>query len=162
MTSHVLHRDVPLGWYQPRFFSITSGHSWEAWGGERGHPWYGTFAKPKGYFTEGMFEKCWCCLPVRQNCSHNVSQNLSDPRNRNHKSLAIANHNFEVASLSRRNRNEIAVLQVLSESQWFFLSRDCNRIHVSLLLHGLAQVSLRFPRDSLTVASNMRPLRQER
>ena len=42
---------------------------------------------------------------------------LSDPRNRNHKSLAIANHNFEVASFSRRNRNEIAVLQVSSESQ---------------------------------------------
>ena len=42
---------------------------------------------------------------------------LSDPRNRNHKSLAIANHNSEVASFSRRNRNEIAVLQVLSESQ---------------------------------------------
>ena len=42
---------------------------------------------------------------------------LSDPRNRNHKSLAIANHNFEVASFSRRNRNEIAVLQGVSESQ---------------------------------------------
>ena len=35
---------------------------------------------------------------------------LSDPRNRNHKSLAIANHNFEVASFPRRNRSEIAVL----------------------------------------------------
>ena len=42
---------------------------------------------------------------------------LSDPRNRNHKSLAIANHNFEIASFSRRNRNEIAVLQVFSVSQ---------------------------------------------
>ena len=42
---------------------------------------------------------------------------LSDPRSRNHKSLAIANHNFEVASFSRRNRNKIAVLQVFSESQ---------------------------------------------
>ena len=42
---------------------------------------------------------------------------LSDPRNRNHKSLAIANHNFEVASFSRRNRSEIAVLEVFSESQ---------------------------------------------
>ena len=42
---------------------------------------------------------------------------LSDPRHRNHKSLAIANHNFEVASFSRRNRNEIAVLEVFSESQ---------------------------------------------
>ena len=45
---------------------------------------------------------------------------LSDPRNRNHKLLAIANRNFEVASFSHRNRNEIAVLQVFSESQWFF------------------------------------------
>ena len=42
---------------------------------------------------------------------------LSDPLNRNHKSLAIANHNFEVASFSCRNRNEVAVLQVFSESQ---------------------------------------------
>ena len=25
---------------------------------ERGRPWYGTFAKPKGHFTEGMSEKC--------------------------------------------------------------------------------------------------------
>ena len=47
-------------------------------------------------------------------------QGLSDPRDRNHKSLAIANHNFEVANFSRRNRNEIAVLQVFSESQRFF------------------------------------------
>ena len=23
-----------------------------------GRPWYGTFAKPTGHFTEGMFEKC--------------------------------------------------------------------------------------------------------
>ena len=42
---------------------------------------------------------------------------LSDPRNRNHKSLAIANRNFEVASFARRNSNEITVLQVFSESQ---------------------------------------------
>ena len=42
---------------------------------------------------------------------------ISDPRNRDHKSLAIANRNFEVASFSRRNRNETAVLQVFSESQ---------------------------------------------
>ena len=26
--------------------------------GERGRPWYGTFATRKGHFTEGMFEKC--------------------------------------------------------------------------------------------------------
>ena len=50
----------------------------------------------------------------------NFSKNLSDPRNRNHKSLAIANHNFEVSSFSRRNRSEIAMLEVFSESQWFF------------------------------------------
>ena len=31
---------------------------------------------------------------------------LSDPRNRNHKALAIGNHNFEVASFSRGNRNK--------------------------------------------------------
>ena len=30
---------------------------------------------------------------------------LSDPRNRNYKSLAIGNHNFEIASFSRRNRS---------------------------------------------------------
>ena len=42
---------------------------------------------------------------------------LSDPRHRNHKSLAIANHNFEVTSFSRRNHSEIAVLEVFSESQ---------------------------------------------
>ena len=42
---------------------------------------------------------------------------LSDPRNRNHKSLAIGNHNFEVASFSRRNRNKIAVSQS-QKSHW--------------------------------------------
>ena len=42
---------------------------------------------------------------------------LSDPRNRNHKSLAIGNHNFEVASFSRRNRSKIAVLQS-QKSHW--------------------------------------------
>ena len=40
-----------------------------------------------------------------------MGHTLSDRRNRNHKSLAIANHNFEVASFSHRNRSEIAVLQ---------------------------------------------------
>ena len=29
------------------------------WGGARGRPWYGTFAKPRSHFTEGMFEKRW-------------------------------------------------------------------------------------------------------
>ena len=35
------------------FFGILRGP-----GREIGHSWYGTFAKPKGHFTEGMFEKC--------------------------------------------------------------------------------------------------------
>ena len=34
------------------------------------------------------------------------THDLSDPRNRNHKSLAIGNHNFEVARFSRRNRSK--------------------------------------------------------
>ena len=42
---------------------------------------------------------------------------LSDPRNRNHKSLAISNHNFKVASFSRRNRSKIAVSQS-QKSHW--------------------------------------------
>ena len=42
---------------------------------------------------------------------------LSDPRNRNHKSLAIGNHNFEVAGFSRRNRRKIAVSQS-QKSHW--------------------------------------------
>ena len=42
---------------------------------------------------------------------------LSDPLNRNHKSLAIGNHNFEVASFSRRNRSKIAVSQS-QKSHW--------------------------------------------
>ena len=46
-----------------------------------------------------------------------VRHGLSDPRHRNHKSLAIANHDFEVAKFSRTNRSEIAVLEVFSESQ---------------------------------------------
>ena len=46
---------------------------------------------------------------------------LSDPHHRNHKSLAIANHNFEVASrIPKWNRSKIAVLEVFSESQWIF------------------------------------------
>ena len=44
-------------------------------------------------------------------------RNLSDPGNRNHKSLAIGNHNFEVASFSRRNRSKIAVSQS-QKSHW--------------------------------------------
>ena len=42
---------------------------------------------------------------------------LSDPRNCNHKSLAIGNHNFEVASFPRRNRSKIAVSQS-QKSHW--------------------------------------------
>ena len=49
---------------------------------------------------------------------------LSDPRNRNHKSLAIGNHNFEVASFSRRNRNEIAASDGVFGVAVIFLSCD--------------------------------------
>ena len=49
-----------------------------------------------------------------------VTLGLSDPRNRNHKSLAIANHIFEVASFFRRNRNEIAMLQAFRSRSEFF------------------------------------------
>ena len=38
-----------------------------------------------------------------------ICPHLSGPSGRNHKSLAIGNHNFEVASFSRRDRNQIAV-----------------------------------------------------
>ena len=41
---------------------------------------------------------------------------LSDPRNRNHKSLAIGNHNFEVASFSRRNRS-VAITKKIALGQ---------------------------------------------
>ena len=57
---------------------------------------------------------------VSHRCTKLLGDELSGPRHRNHKSLAIANHNFEVASFSRRNRNEIAVSEVFSELQWFF------------------------------------------
>ena len=36
---------------------------------------------------------------------------LSDPRSRNHKSLAIGNHNFEVASFAPRNRS-VAITKI--------------------------------------------------
>ena len=42
---------------------------------------------------------------------------LSDPRTRNHKPLAIGNHNFEIASFSRRNRNKITMSQS-QNSHW--------------------------------------------
>ena len=51
-------QDVPP-WVVPGTFLLT--YFWAflgAWGGERGRPWYGTFAKTRGHFTEGMFEKC--------------------------------------------------------------------------------------------------------
>ena len=50
-------------------------------------------------------------------CEARLSTPLSDPRNRNHKSLAIGNHNFEVASFFRRNRSKIAVSQS-QKSHW--------------------------------------------
>ena len=67
---------------------------------------------------------CWYAPQPADKMSHHnyihSSQKLSDPRKRNHKSLAIANRNFEVASFSCRNHNEIAVLRVFSESLLFF------------------------------------------
>ena len=51
-------------------------------------------------------------VPGPRDCNY-----LSDPRNRNYKSLAIGNHNFEVASFSRRNRSKIAVSQS-QKSHW--------------------------------------------
>ena len=48
--------------------------------------------------------------------AHSFVHELSDPRNRNHKSLAIGNHNFEVASFSRRNHSKIAVKS--QKSHW--------------------------------------------
>ena len=83
--------------------------------------------------TEGTFPQRSCrnrepeplklCLAwavAESNRRHPVIMQLVTQRYRNHKSLAIANHNFEVASFSRRNHNEIAELEVFSESQWFF------------------------------------------
>ena len=43
------------------------------------------------FSAQRLVHVCWCTLGA-----------LSDPCNRNHKSLAIGNHNFEVASFSRR------------------------------------------------------------
>ena len=64
---------------------------------------------------------------------------LSDPRNRNHKSLAITNHNFEVASFARRNRDKIAVSQS-QKSHWA-------KIIAAMRNHTLvvATISGRFP-----------------
>ena len=71
----------------------------------------------------------WCCLccstaltsqrmqMLHKTASKHCIRELSDPRNRNHKSLAIGNHNFEVASFSRRNRSKIAVSQS-QKSHW--------------------------------------------
>ena len=47
----------------------------------------------------------------RMPLAQNRHADLSDPRNRNHKSLAIGNPNFEAASLSSRNRNKMTVSQ---------------------------------------------------
>ena len=86
---------------------------------------------PRSPFLKAILEKIWGIPPFspfflwiassgKLAVKKPFHNDLSDPRHRNHKSLAITNHNFEVASFSRRNRNEIAVLQVFSESQWFF------------------------------------------
>ena len=86
VTSHVLHQDVPFGWYQVRFFWIILGHSWGPGEGQGG-PWYGTFAKPTSHFTEGMFEKCWFFLDsetpknVYQNCWCTKIAGFENPQN---------------------------------------------------------------------------------
>ena len=56
-----------------------------------------------------------------------AQRELRDPCNRNHKSLAIANRNFEVASLSRRSRSKIVVLQSVFGIAVILLSCDCSR-----------------------------------
>ena len=59
---------------------------------------------------------CHCSLSEALKQDHSTSD-LSDPRNRNHKSLAIGNHNFKVTSFSSRNRDKIAVSQS-QKSHW--------------------------------------------
>ena len=48
------------------------------------------------------------------------------PRNRNHKSLAIVNHNFEVASFSRRNRS-VAITALGRKNRCDSESHPCSR-----------------------------------
>ena len=45
------------------------------------------------------------CRSSEREAQEHVPLGLSDPRNRNRKSLAIGNHNFEIESFSRRNRS---------------------------------------------------------
>ena len=91
---------------------------------------------PKGWFWQmfplyrNLLQQVFPCTAALAEESYNFSYSwiryfrnpcdrdpLSDPRNRNHKSLAIGNHNFEVASFSRRNRSKIAVSQS-QKSHW--------------------------------------------
>ena len=52
------------------------------------------------------------------------SQELSDPRNRNHKSLAIGNHNFDIASFSSgcRKRSGHFLVTFSDASVTFFIT----------------------------------------
>ena len=65
------------------------------------------------FFENGPWPEMFYCSRTQPG----NSCDLSDPRNRNHKSLAIGNHNFKVASFSRRNRSKIAVSQS-QKSHW--------------------------------------------
>ena len=67
------------------------------------------------------------------------SHALSDPHDRNHKSLAIGNHNLEVASFARRNCRKIA----LSQSQKSHWAKDIAAIRNHTLV--VATISGGFP-----------------
>ena len=78
--------------------------------------------------------------PFLGNCfAKRLCNDLSDPRNCNHKSLAIGNHNFEVASFSRRNRSKIAV----SQSQKWHWAKEIAAIRNHTLV--VATISGGFP-----------------
>ena len=67
--------------------------------------WGGQFLRTEKYKTKTSLR--WQKNDLRDIFPHRAKvSDLSDARNPNHKSLAIANHNFEVASFSRRNRND--------------------------------------------------------
>ena len=53
-TARCAPRAVPSTFLLNYFWAFLGGSG----EGRRGHPRYSTFAKPKGHFTEGMFEKC--------------------------------------------------------------------------------------------------------
>ena len=81
-------------------------------------------------------------LPCRGRTCPDLSRctwDVNDPRNRNHKSLAIGNHNFEVASFSCRNRSKIAV----SQSQRSHWAKKVAAIRNHTLV--VATISGRFP-----------------